>query len=174
MSHHAIHGGSFVAYVCKEGSGYENKPTVETAIANERAEGLETLEVYTDFAKRVADNGQELLVKLKEIKAEGKTVFGLGAPLKGSTLLNYLDIGPDLVECLTEVNEFKIGLLSPGTHIPVVDERTLEKEPDYYLVLAWNFLDFFLEKKKDFLARGGKFLVPIPDVRVIGQDNTPS
>jgi hypothetical protein len=97
--------------------------------------------------------------------------MGLGAPLKGSTLLNYGKIGPDLISALTEVNDFKIGRLAPGVHIPVIDERTLVDEPDYYVVLAWNFLDFFVEKKRDYLESGGKLIVPVPELRVIGMDD---
>jgi len=168
VEHHPIHGGSFVAYVVKNNSAFETRPSVENAIIAERAAGLEKIESYKVFAEKVVANGKTLRTLLEDLKAKGKRVYGLGAPLKGSTLLNFFDIGPDLVEVLTEVNQFKIGLLSPGTHIPVVDERTLPSEPDYYLVLAWNFLDFFLEKKRGYLERGGRFIVPVPEVRVLG------
>ena len=83
------------------------------------------------------------------------------------TLLNYCGIGPDLVELATEINRFKIGKYTPGTHIPIVSEESIEEPPDYYLVLAWNFLDFFIEKYADFLRDGGKMIVPNPQVRVI-------
>ena len=82
--------------------------------------------------------------------------------------MNYCGIGPELVECATEVNEFKIGKLTPGTHIPIVDERSVIRQPDYYLLLSWNFLDFFVEKYDEFLRAGGKFIVPHPTARVVG------
>jgi len=104
---------------------------------------------------------------LGDLKKQKKSVYALGAPLKGSTLLNYYGIGPDLVELATEVNQFKIGKLTPGTHIPIVEESSLSRQPDYYLLLSWNFLDFFRDKYADYLNAGGKFIVPHPDVRVI-------
>ena len=84
-------------------------------------------------------------------------------------MLNYCGIGPDLVEVATEVNRFKIGKYTPGTHIPIVFEDAIEKQPDYYLVLSWNFLDFFVEKYADFLRDGGKMIVPNPEVRIVDQ-----
>jgi hypothetical protein len=88
--------------------------------------------------------------------------------VKGSTLLNYRGIGPDLVQAATEVNEFKIGRVTPGTHIPVIDERKLDKQPDYYLVLAWNFVDYLREKYHNYLSAGGRFIVPVPKVEIVG------
>ena len=105
---------------------------------------------------------------LQRLKAQGKTIFALGAPVKGSTLLNYGKIGPDLVDKATELNALKIGRVMPGVHIPVVDERTLSEAPDYYLVLAWNFVDYLVEKYDAYLKQGGRFIVPIPEVRIVG------
>ena len=107
---------------------------------------------------------------LRALRAEGRRIYALGAPLKGSTLLNYCNIGPDLVELATEVNRFKIGRFTPGTHLPIVYEESLTRQPDYYLVLSWNFLDYFVEKYAAFLRAGGKFIVPHPVVRVVGAE----
>ena len=126
------------------------------------------MQTYEDFAARVRHNIAELRTLLERLKAEGKTVYGLGAPVKGSTVLNYADIGPDLVQAVTEVNEFKIGRVTPGTHIPVIDENAVDKQPDYYLVLAWNFLDFLLKKNEDYLQAGGRFITPVPEVQILG------
>lgn len=167
VAHYDIHGGSFVAYVAKEDSCHQTSSRVAETIQAERDAGLCRLDTYLDFAEAVRGNVADLRTLLIELKGKGKSVYGLGAPLKGSTILNFGNIGPDLVSCLTEVNEFKIGKLSPGTHIPVVDERTLSSQPDYFLVLAWNFLDFFIEKKRDFLQAGGKFIVSVPSLQVI-------
>jgi hypothetical protein len=165
---HPIHGGSFVVYVGREGHPTRTSARVAEAIAAERDAGLMGLERYRQFADDVRRNTKELRTLLEKLKSEGRTVFGLGAPVKGSTLLNFCGIGPDLVSCLTEVNDFKIGRLSPGTHIPVVDEATLKHHPDYYLVLSWNFADYLIGKYKDYLAAGGRFIVPVPSLRVVG------
>jgi hypothetical protein len=128
---------------------------------------LQTFDTYLEFTRKVEANRDQLVTFLKKLRADGKSVFALGAPLKGSTLLNYCQIGPDLVQLATEVNRFKIGRLTPGTHIPIVFEEALPKQPDYFLLLSWNFLDFFVHKYADFLRAGGKFIVPHPEVRVI-------
>jgi len=163
-----IHGGSFILYVVREEHASPTTKAVETAITAERAAGLDRLETYIAFAERVRTNTRELKALLIKLRSEGKRVFALGAPVKGSTLLNFAGIGPDLVECATEVNQFKIGRLTPGTHIPIVNETTLSETPDYYLVLSWNFLDFLSEKYDAYLRRGGRFIVPVPEVAVVG------
>jgi len=166
-----IHGGSFVLYVGLKSHSMPTSESVQQAIEAEEKAGLNKLSTYHDFAATVKQNTDELRKLLIELKQQGKRVFALGAPVKGSTLLNYSNIGADLVTCATEVNQFKIGRLTPGTHIPVVDERTLQQQPDYYLVLSWNFLDYLVDKYKDFLRKGGKFIVPVPHVRVIGSES---
>lgn len=163
-----IHGGSFILYVYREENPIAESPTVAAAVKAEQAAGLFQLKTYEDFAKRVETNMSELKTLLEKLKAEGKTVWGLGAPVKGSTVLNYADIGPDLVQKVTEVNEFKIGRVTPGTHIPVIDENGVTEHPDYYLVLAWNFMDFLVKKFDDYLQSGGRFISPVPEVRIIG------
>ena len=167
-----IHGGSFVAYVGLDSHTRPTSPSVAAAIAREHERGLDRIGTYHEFARRVRANADALVALLRQIKSQGKRVFALGAPVKGNTLLNYCGIGPDLVECATEVNQFKIGTLTPGMHIPVVDERAIASQPDYYLILSWNFLDFLIGKYKSFLMNGGKFIVPVPTVRVLGFEAT--
>jgi SAM-dependent methyltransferase len=164
-----IHGGSFILYVALKASRHPQSPTVATAIADETA-GLQSIDTYREFAGRAQRNRDALLALLEDLNNEGKTVYGLCAPVKGSTLINYANIGPELVELTTDVNPYKIGKLMPGTHIPIVDETTLSSQPDYYLLLSWNFLDYFLEKYREYLEAGGKFIVPNPEVRVIGAE----
>lgn len=165
-----IHGGSFVLYVGRKESRFPTTNKIDETIAEEQRVGLNRLQTYLDFTKRVETNREALISLLKQINSEGKQVFGMGAPMKGSTLLNYYGIDSDLVECLTEVNLYKIGRYSPGTHIPIISESSIDKHPDYYLLLSWNFLDFFIEKYADYLSSGGKFIIPHPRVKVIGKD----
>lgn len=165
-----IHGGSFILYVGLSGSIHPTSKGVSDALRVEAAAGLDRMSTYAAFARRVEKNRDDLLALLTRLKAERKTVYGLCAPVKGSTLLNYAGIGPGLVPLTTEVNPHKIGKLTPGTHIPIVDEGSLRAQPDYYLVLSWNFLDFFLEKYRPFLEAGGRFIVPNPEVRVVGRE----
>ena len=169
VSFYDVHGGSFVLYVGRDDSPHATSPAIEAAILDEHNAGLFEINTYHDFRKKVEHNRLELLALLRSLKAEGKSIYALGAPLKGSTLLNYCGIGRDLVTVATEVNRFKIGRFTPGSHIPIVYEDSLTKQPDYYLLLSWNFLDFFIDKYRDFLEAGGRFIVPHPPVRVIGK-----
>lgn len=161
-----IHGGSFVVYVAKSSSNHSVSPRVEQRLEREAAFGLQSIETYRQFAGRVRQNREDLRVFLADMKAEGKTVVCLGAPLKGSTLLNYAEIGPDWVECAVEVNPLKVGRLTPGTHIPVIHENELDFEPDCYLCLAWNFKDYFLHKYAAFLEAGGQMVFPNPQLEI--------
>ncbi len=162
-----VHGGSVVIDVGLLKSKHETTSRVDEMIQTEAKSGLFEMSTYEKFAGRVKQNREDLRTLLAELKAEGKSIDALGAPLKGSTLMNFCDIGPDWIRCATEVNEFKIGKVTPGTHIPIVNEKTERDPPDYYLVLAWNFLDFFRKKESEFLAKGGKFIIPHPEVRII-------
>ena len=162
-----VHGGSFVLYVAKETSPLPTSQSVASAIDIEERAGLFRIETYREFAKKVEANSKRLVALLEELKRRKKTVYALGAPLKGSTLLNYCKIGPDLVEKAVEVNQFKIGRLTPGTHIPIVAEKDVQREPDYYLVLAWNFLDYFVKSHASYLKAGGRFVVPNPTVGIV-------
>jgi hypothetical protein len=167
VDYYDVHGGSFVLGVGLEDCIHPTSPTVADALKAEEDFGMSRLQTYLDFTKQVEQNRDDLVNLLRELKIQGKKVFALGAPLKGSTLLNYCKIGPELIDLATEVNQFKIGKLTPGTHIPIVDESTLTVNPDYYLLLSWNFLDFFKQKYADYLKAGGKFIVPHPRVRII-------
>ena len=163
-----IHGGSFVVYVAKSNSNHDVSPRIEERLTREQAFGLQRIETYRNFAECVRQNRADLRQFLKDVNADGKTVVCLGAPLKGSTLLNYAQIGPDLVRCAVEVNPLKTGRLTPGTHIPVIHENDLDFEPDYYLCLAWNFKDFFLKKYATYLDAGGQMVFPHPQLEIVG------
>jgi hypothetical protein len=163
-----IHGGSFILYVRRQESPVPTTEAVAKQAALDDAAGLNMRQTYDSFAERVRKNRSDLIELLNRLKAEGKTVYALGAPVKGSTLLNYANVGPDLVPYATEVNQFKIGRVTPGTHIPVVSEAEVDGPPDYYLVLSWNFADYLREKYDDFLSAGGRFIVPVPEVQILG------
>ena len=165
-----VRGGSFVLYVAKTSSRYVTSPSIAAAIFEEKNAGLQAIKTYHEFARLVELNRTQLQLVLRDLVDQGSEIFALGAPLKGSTLLNYCGIGPDLVKMATEVNPFKIGRFTPGTHIPIVYENSLVEQPDYYLILSWNFLDYFVEKYASYLRGGGKFIVPHPTVRVIGAE----
>jgi hypothetical protein len=105
---------------------------------------------------------------LTELKASGASIAAYGAPAKGNTLLNYFEIGTDILDFVADRSPHKQGLYTPGTHIPVVDtERLLRDQPDYVLILAWNFVEEIVAQQREYLARGGRFIVPVPEPTVI-------
>ena len=166
-----IHGGSFVLYVASNKSNHIPNEVVNKAIENEIFSGLQDITTYKNFTLKVEENRHRLQLLLIQLVAEKKSIYALGAPLKGSTLLNYCKVGPELIAYATEVNPFKIGKFTPGTHIPIVYENSIDKHPDYYLVLSWNFIDFFKIKYDEYLRKGGKFIVPHPSVKIIGLED---
>ncbi|MBM3855796.1 MAG: methyltransferase, partial [Verrucomicrobia bacterium] len=132
--------------------------------ALERAEdeaGANSLSWYHAFARRIDERRRENLAFLQACRDSGKRVYGLGAPVKGNTLLNTFGIGPDLIECLTERNPHRRGLIAPGSHIPVKIEDELPAPPDVYYVLAWNFRQEILARHQDLVARGVEFFFPV-------------
>jgi SAM-dependent methyltransferase len=159
-----IHGGSIEVHAGACG-GRAVKPAVVTFSEMEREKRFGEIETYRDFSKRILALKEELLAGLRSRRSQGKTVWAYGAPAKGATLVNSFGIGTDLVERAVEKNPMKVGYAIPGMRIPIVAEG--HGTPDVYLVLAWNFLQEFVEKERAFLEGGGEFLVPIPKVKSI-------
>lgn len=163
-----VHGGSVRLYAGRHAGTAELAPEVESWLAQERQCGMSTLEYYAGFADRVAANKQALLGLLEGLRSEGRTVAGYGAPAKGNTLLNYCGIDTRLLPYTVDKSPLKVGLLTPGTHILVLEVGTLlERQPDYVLILAWNFADEIMRQQVEYKRRGGRFIVPIPDPRIV-------
>jgi SAM-dependent methyltransferase len=162
-----IHGGSIVAHVGKKGR-FRRTVEADRLKAEEQAKGLHDLKRFQEFAARAEQIKTELVSILKDLKSKAKRVAAYGAPAKGNTLLNYCKIGSDLLEYAAEKNLLKCGLYTPGMHIPVItEEDAASRLPDYYLLLPWNFAEELLAKEKEYRLRGGKFIVPIPEPRVL-------
>ena len=164
-----VNGGSFAITVAKAKPGAtRHAPIVEKMLAEERALGLHTMEPYERFAERVAKHRTELRACLERLKAEGGTVFGMGASTKGNVILQYCDIGPDLCACIAEVNEDKFGCFTPGTEIPIVSEaEAASRNPTHFLVLPWHFRKNLVPRAAPLLARGMKLLFPLPEIDIV-------
>ena len=120
------------------------------------------------IAERVDRIRAGLVDQLRQLRGDGATIAAYGAAAKGSTLLNYMGIGTDLVDFVVDRNVHKQGRLMPGVHIPVRDTSALlEEQPDYVLMLAWNFKDEILSQQAEYRRRGGKFIVPIPNPEIL-------
>jgi len=162
-----FYGGSILASAKK--SGGSPVPGHSEGMKSILAEETEAdvVQSLREMNKVLLTNRAELLNLLVDINISGKSVVGVGAPMKASTLLNFYGVTSNLVEYLGEVNHLKIGTVVPGVRIPVVHEdRMFEEEPDYALMLSWNMADFLIPK---FRARGykGKFILPVPKVEII-------
>src|SRR6516225_10086643 len=164
------HGGSLRIYACHAGAAtHPTEASVSRLMRREREAGLHQLETYANFADRVRATKRKLLSFLIEAKSCGKSLAGYCAPGKGNTLLNYCGIRTDFLDYTVDRNPYKQGKYLPGTHIPICSpEKITETKPDYVLILPWNFKDEIVRQMAGISAWGGKFVVPIPEVRVIG------
>ena len=137
-------------------------------IEDERRAGMSDFARYEKLAADVLANRRDVLRLLEGLKQEGKTVAGYGAPAKGNTLLNYCGITTDLLPYTVDKSPLKIDLFTPGTHIPVLPASTLvERQPDYTLILAWNFAEEVMRQQSEYRERGGRFIIPIPTPTVV-------
>jgi SAM-dependent methyltransferase len=162
-----IHGGSFRVFVAAKGQ-WQVSEVVGELIQQEIEQGIYSHEVLAKFSNAVKENKRELTWLLNLLRHQGKRLIAVSAPAKGMTLLNYCKIDNDLLEFVTEKAQLKIGRFTPGAHIPVVpDSELLVQQPDYALLLAWNFADEIMNNLSEFRQRGGKFIIPIPMPRIV-------
>jgi SAM-dependent methyltransferase len=163
------HGGSLRIYARRTGDdGHPVGAAVTELRRREIEAGLLRVETYRGFGDQVKAAKRKLLDFLIRAKGAGKTVVGYGAPGKGNTLLNYCGIRTDFLDFTVDRNTYKQGKFLPGTHIPIhPPDRIREARPDYVLILPWNFKDEIVEQMACVREWGGRFVVPIPEVRVL-------
>jgi len=162
------HGGS-MRYVLAHSGAYPVKSIVHEIITREKAQGLDRLSTFTTFRDNVEKSRADLVELLKTLKAQGKRLAGYGATSKSTTILNYCGIGPDLIEYISDTTPIKQGKFTPGMHIPVVPyEKFQSNPPDYAVLFAWNHAEEIMAKEKQFMTNGGKWIVHVPTVRVLG------
>ncbi len=161
-------GGSLRGLVCHAGSARPTEPSVAELIAVETQAGIHTLAAHQTYAARIEQLKQDLLKLLRELRAQGKTIAAFGAANACTTLTHHFELG-EFISYIVDDNPRKQGMFSPGHHTPVLPTQALyERKPDYVLVLAWRFLDAIQQKNQAYLAQGGRFIVPLPELRVIG------
>src|SRR3989344_212636 len=164
-----VNGGSFRIYIQHKGQ----RP-VRNSVARlrrfERKLNLLGKKTYKDFVFRVTSLGKKLAIFIKKEVKNGKKVYVYGASTKGNTLLQFYNLDRTLIKAAAERNPAKWGKKTVATLIPIISEEQARREnPDYFLILPWHFLKEFIQRERDYLRAGGKFIVPLPDFKIIGR-----
>ena len=161
----AIHGGSLRVFAEKQN---RPEPSVHQYIESEQRLGLDRLDHYADFSIRVNTIRRELSDLLQGLKERKARIVGYGAAAKGTIMLNYVGIGQETLDFVADRNTHKQGRYIPGVRLPIAaPERVLAEQPDYVLILPWNFKDEIMAQQAEYRRRGGKFIVPVPRPTII-------
>lgn len=165
----AINGGSFAVTAAKKESSFlPNTPIIEWMLKQEEDLGLDTPKPYRDFEERVFRHRKNLKDLIEALVKDGKKIFGYGASTKGNVLLQFCGLTSEHIPFIAEVNSEKFGAYTPGTLIPIISEAEAKAmKPDYFLVLPWHFKHNILEREKEYLQEGGKFIFPLPEIEIV-------
>jgi SAM-dependent methyltransferase len=164
----SIHGGTLRIFATPTSEQVPPAQSVSSLLAEEAAWGVKDPASYREFSANVHGIRTRLRAMLTGLKKAGKSLAAYGASAKGSTLLNYAGIGGETLDFVVDRSTVKQGRFTPGTHLPIYPaSKLLEAMPDYVLLLTWNFADEVLEQQAEYRARGGKFVIPVPDVLLV-------
>lgn len=165
-----INGGSFAVTACKDTNTTfkVNHPVINWLIEEEYKMGLHTVKPYFEFAQRTYEHRDSLISLVRSLRADGKTIYGYGASTKGNVLLQWCGFTSDDITAIGEVNSDKFGCVTPGTNIPIVSEEEVKSNnPDYLIVLPWHFKNGIIQREKEYMNSGGKFIFPLPYIQII-------
>jgi novobiocin biosynthesis protein NovU/D-mycarose 3-C-methyltransferase len=168
VDHYPIHGGSILFHLRHRSSKAQPHASVAQALEKEKSMRLAEPATWEAFAQRVNHIRTELPALLRKLKSQGKRIIGYGASAKGNTLLNTCGITTKELDYIIDNTPFKQNKIAPGSWIPVrPPEMLLTDQPDYALLLAWNFAPEIIKRETEFQKRGGRFIVPIPEPKVV-------
>lgn len=164
-----VYGGSFRIFVkTKKNEKINIQNSVDEFLKKEDEFGLEKKETYHNFANRVNSLKDKLNDFIKEELSNGKSIYAYGASTKGNTLLQFYNLNNKLILKAADRDSRKFGKMTIGSNIPVIsEEQARDEKPDYFLVLPWHLVDFFKERESEFFKNGGKFIVPLPDFKIV-------
>jgi hypothetical protein len=165
-----INGGSFaVTAIKQENTAIDvNSAVIQWTLEQEDRMGLNTPKPYRDFEEKVFRHRDDLKRLVNGLVADGKKVYGYGASTKGNVILQFCNFNNSQITAIAEVNEEKFGRVTPGTHIPIISETEARAQnPDYFLVLPWHFKEGILRRESAYLANGGKFIFPFPEIEIV-------
>lgn len=165
-----VNGGSFAVTAThkKNVSTKVNQTVIDWLLGQEDRMGLNTPRPYRDFEERIFRHKEDLSHLVRDLVADGKKVFGYGASTKGNVMLQFCGLTAAEIPVIAEVNPEKYGRFTPGTHIPIVSEKEARAmKPDYFLVMPWHFKDGILKREREYLADGGNFIFPFPEIEII-------
>jgi novobiocin biosynthesis protein NovU/D-mycarose 3-C-methyltransferase len=168
VDHYPIHGGSILFHLRHRSSKAKPHASVAQALEKENEMRLAEPATWKNFAQRVNHIRAELPALLRKLKAQGKRIIGYGASAKGNTLLNTCGLTVKELDYIIDNTPFKQNKIAPGSWIPVrPPEMLLNDQPDYALLLAWNFAPEIIKRESEYQKRGGRFIVPIPEPKVV-------
>ena len=168
VDHYPIHGGSILFHLRHRSSKAKPHASVAQALEKEKQMRLADPATWEAFAQRVNHIRTELPALLRKLKAEGKRIIGYGASAKGNTLLNTCGLGTKELDYIIDNTPFKQDKIAPGSWLPIrPPEMLLKDQPDYALLLAWNFAPEIVKRETEFQKRGGRFIVPIPEPHIM-------
>jgi len=165
-----INGGSFAVTATKVGNSSRkpNTAVIQWLLEQEERMGLNTPRPFREFEERVYRHREDLTRLIRSLTADGKKVLGYGASTKGNVVLQFCGFTASDIPAIAEVNPEKFGRVTPGSHIPIISESEARAmKPDYFLVLPWHFKDGIIRREKEYLADGGRFIFPFPEIEIV-------
>jgi hypothetical protein len=166
----SVNGGSFAVTAVKANNRNirVNEPVINWLLEQEDRMGLGTPRPFRDFEERVFRHREDLVRLIRILNEDGKTILGYGASTKGNVVLQFCGLTSSDIKAIAEVNPDKFGSYTPGTRIPIVSEAEARAmKPDYFLVLPWHFKEGIIRREKEFLSRGGKMIIPFPEIEIV-------